>query len=790
MADPPSGTQQQSIHANDIKSQNTTFDNSKRDDHSNETDQSVYEHSVRIDHLEAYFGRAERAVAQQFEVTTHGCDLTPEQSEELSETFVADSVVIDRLLHDVERTRILLLTGNRGVGKNATSQFVASRLTIREGGSAPLMIHALDQNVAIDVRALAKDSPAFRDRAVVFCDTFMLRNRDLMAMFGRSERFGWESLAKTLRDRNAYLLFTMSKSDADSFRPRLAGCVTYHEVTQLPPALVSEGLDRQVQRLRVRHPERAGRLDEVIAKRETVIKTLGTLPNVATFLTDFVSGNEDLATTLRNAKNIDEWFLSAARTGFDTFCFLLTLALAHPTPDVVAIPWLDFEQLRRAITDRLKSSAESAPQDSDGAKQPLLISDRVFLESCRAEIVKDRDRLGDVVRFIDDSYPADLWKTLLFHQRRVLTYLVPALRQIVEEGRPDEKGSLRALAAQIIGRIGEIDPFRLFVQHIRRWSSSNDRYQRPFVGRLVQGVIASGSRAYRDVALREVALLADFDQAPTDEAAQDRLVTAISAYSQIGAYVPEFAMEALGNIAVDRLAPAGAAIHETWRKAEEAEQRAETATNRRAAVGFARRHRRLVEIAGKLSDDHATALIALEMAIVQLCLLNDPIKILTSTREWIARGGVKTGLLVAVLFLHDIADELHELAVTLPDTNARFVISPLLVALDGSPESVHLLSEFLSDVHGAISQATRDCALPADLQTDLQKRFLAVLTAWSRSSADTRSHRPAMLELFGELARVRGGALRRELYELLQSPEFQESEAIRNFAVDARKRVN
>ncbi len=191
----------------------------------------------------------------------------------------------------------------------------------------------------------------------------------------------------------------------------------------------------------------------------------------------------------------------------------------------------------------------------------------------------------------------------------------------------------------------------------------------------------------------------------------------------------------------------------------------------------------------ELNDEQAAALLALEMAIVQLSLRSDPIEVLSAMRNWIARGGSQTGVLLAVLFLQDIALELHALSVLIPETNARVVISPMLVSLGSGRNSVANLAGFLTDLWAAITTASKTYTLPADLQRELRETFTSLLTMWARDAADT-PFRSSVVDLFAALALGRGEMLRAEIEGLMRSAPFREGDVMQLFAADVRELLN
>jgi hypothetical protein len=738
--------------------------------------------------VDLHFENSERASTHAFSAKVHGFEFSPDQVSDLRALFVGNIAALQQLADELHRSRVLLLTGERGLGKGTTALYIGDRLSSRPGAAMKPMrvVEPLDQDVRLDLRAVARDDDGFAGRATVFVDAFEQKNRSLFAFFSRTERIGWEQLIETLRRKDAYLLFTACRADVTVFRQRTAGQIVHYEVAPHAADILASGLARQLEHLRGLRPDREKRYEQMQKHAGEIVAALQTMNRIQRFVDEFSAGDAELSDALRRFTNIEEWFVTLAERDQQTWCAVLTLALAQLAPESAAIPWLDYERLRRAVAHRIATLGltDAKGDDTPPPEEVRTLTDKDLIESCRAVIGKDPERLGDVVRFADRMYATEIWKTLLSHYRLVLTHLIPTFRTMAERERGTGRFSLRLLATQILGRIGEIDPARISLPLIRIWASSTDLTTRPLVGRLVQGVLASSNAVYRMAALQEIELLADPGQASDAAEAQDRLVTAIAAYAQIGPQAPEVTMTALGRIAVERLAPAIAHIHKVWRSAEEEAINAQGTGHRRIARYKQRRAAALAQVASELDEEQAAALFALEMAIVQLCVNTDPVTTLDSTRDWISKGKTETAVLVALLFVHGIAGELHGVIET--PTGERLIASPLLSSLAASSEAVQTFSAFLSDLRNAITTQQTAFKLPAELQRGLEERLMALMVTWATDAADT-PYRNAVVELFVTFALARNAARSREIYDLVGTRTFSGSDPLQSFARDVRK---
>lgn len=718
-------------------------------------------------------------------------EIKPDDAEMLDAVFVADDKLIDDLVADLETHRVLLLIGERGSGKEATavylSTLVARRTQLR---ASTLKIESLARTVQIDVEEVVANADDFGGRATVFVDVFARRNRKLEQFFDTTAHLGWKALGDTLRANSAFLLFTAETGDVDKFR-QLRTCLTCRAVPPLTRDLVLRGTERRIEWLETKHLASAEHIRAATAHRDRLIDELRSLQRVAQFLDVFATVEPDLDEALRLFNDVGGfWFAKDLAADVDAWCFALTLALAHSARDAHGVGWFEFETIRRAITDRVKGDSELFPRrrrpdahepETDERTAGQSLSDDQLLTRCRAEIGRDSSRLGDAVRFRDETYAARIWQHAVTHNRRVLTMLVPTLRTLAEEA--GDYG-VRALAAQMIGRIGELDPFSISIPIVRRDWPRSER-QRPLVGSLLQGMRASDNERYKQSGMSAIdALTAD---RPGDEGAEsDGLLTAISAYSQLGEDEPDHAMERLGAIAVEKLAPVMENLNEIGRVADLVDRSLARTSSKQTAEDLLVHRFRLAQLARKKAGRRAAAIMAMTQAVVYLCLIGDPVQVLRAMRAWISKGGSPAGTLVALLFLHGgIAEELESVATNMRSLTGGSAISPIVFSLANGRDAVEHFSVFLADVHTSINAGY---SLPDGLQEDLRDSLVECLTRWARSSAAVPAHRDAVADLFVALTNIRNGAMRDDIYALFGAPPFTDEPALRDFAAEVRRR--
>lgn len=613
-------------------------------------------------------------------------EVPPERAKIIQEFFIGDKHLIEGVLAHLQKHHILLLTGDPGCGTLTTAIYLGTRLAERTLVAGPL-----GPRVEIDLREIG-----LARQTMIFADGF--RNHDLLGFFSRNDTGEWEQLTKELRENEAYLIFTAEPDAVTRFH------AVRYDVPRLTPAQVGDGLDLRMQWLErqgLLTPEHIGQLTE---NRVRLLDNLKTLPRVARFLDQFADGDADLDAALQRFHDIPFWFSKHLAADLDAWCFALTLALAHVVRNGSGVGWYEFERIRRAVAEQIQSGAKTSPS----------LSDESLLRRARAEVSREPSRLGDAVRFIDRSYAPAIWQTLATNHRRVLTALIPALRTIAEDERGPGSYAVRSLAAQMLGRIGELDPFSISIPLIQHWAGA----QRPLVGRLLQGMRTSSNRAYQQAAIGVIdSLTADSGD---DAKTHDGLLTAISAYSLLGEQDLESAMERLGAIAAQKLAPVMANLHEIEQLMEQVDKHLCGAESPQAAEGLLQERFQLGDIAERLSAQQAALLRPVEQAVVYLCLTADPVEVLHEMRKWIAQGA-RTAAMVVLLFLHEgIADDLEGAAARVQSLSGGERIHPIAHSLRNSAGAAKKFRAFLDDLRTAIDQST---PLSPGLRQELRERL-------------------------------------------------------------------
>lgn len=745
----------------------------------------------KIDYVNQYFPSGD--TVRPFSVE-HTVEVKFELESSIADQFVHDDKVIESALADLERQRMLLLSGERNSGKATMAVYLGTRIARkREFRNPTLSVRPLDERVDIELARVAAEEK-FQKRVIVFTDIFDAKNRGLLEFFAHANRIECAALSEKLRAHDAYLIFTAASADVSRFQQQIAEALTCRNVEPVPQELVKSGFDRKLAWLRKREIAGPEHVRVASEHRDRIVSHLRTMQRVSMFLDQFVASDPNVELALGHFDDVDLWFGKDLPNDVDAWCFALTLAIAQSALGKMPVGWCEFERVRRAVAEAVKSDneifprrrrsesgAESATEQQTSAQ--LLSDDRLFAR-CRAEVFSG-SRLGDVVSFIDPDHALAIWRRAVSHNRRVLTAIVPVLRSLAENERGGVDYAVRALAAQMLGWIGEIDPFSITVPLVQReWVGARDRGQRPFVGKLLLGARRSENPSYRRVAMTAIDTFL-LDGGADDQPATDRLLTAMSVYSQIGAHELAVAMERLGEIAIRRLAPVVKDLNSVGRLNDLVNRELSRSSSRRDTEDLLYHSFRLGRLARQIWPTHVALVLALKQAIVYLCIVNEPVSVLRAMRDWIAKGGETTGTIVALLFLHGIAEELDALSAKAASLEGASAPTPIMRSLSATAESVEHLAGFLADVHTAV---TRPFSLPGGLQRDLQERFSDCLTGWARNAVSHPLCTAPAERLYVSLTNVRGGALKETIYTLLGSTPFVEEAPLRTFATAVRRR--
>jgi len=695
----------------------------------------------------------------------HRVEISAKEEREVVRDYVKDDAAIGELWSALQEKRLLVVTGEPEQGKTTAAIYLSYRLRAEEQSrfSGSYLVHPLERSVKIIFDDIIENKDEFGGRMLFFRDAFAQGNRDVSDFFTRLDRHLVERMSKSLRNNDMFLLFT-ADSPAGDLKRKLSGLGIEQELPPLGEDLLMEGLEFKLAQFPAQTGVSAEELESILdaAKKRDLIQRLRTMPRIVQFVDNYLlklKDGLDFKLAIDRIDNLKGWFLTELADDFDSWCFALCLGLCQCLPLAPGVPWFEFEAFRKAMSFCL--AKELKPGGRRGAGLREAISEEYLLARCRAEVYKDPNNGVDCVRFSNERYPEMLWRVFLGSNRRILNLLLPQLTRMAQLADP----AVRQRAAQILGRVGEMDPLRITFGLMGDWIRSDDRRQQATVGSLYQGVLASKNSRYRNDCLRELSSLSEEEDKP-------ELWTAIAAYRQIGEFDLPLAMGKFRQIAERKLVEP---IDNT-RRLDKILNRIENVVKDHKldaidSMALAAYHTILREIADRVYNQEGPILFAIQYAIVSLCLALDPLDVLGALEEWITSAEPALGGLAALIFLQEngIAEELERRRVEIPrpgdDTDARDQsCNPLVISIASSHNSVRRMARFLESMFGIFSSF-----FPPRSRQYLRKSFLFHLKAWAKDSSEVDVCRSAIEQLFAELLASSNRELSDQLFSYLRA---------------------
>jgi len=735
-------------------------------------------------------GEQRRAAVRPFNVA-HGKAVEPADEQRAAAHFAGMEGDAQALVRHLEERRVLLLTAPAGARKVTAATRLSALLGERRLCTRPALVFApVDRNVRVNLQELTARQAQLEGRVVIFRYPLSRGNPYLTEVLGDTDRAGWDRLAETLRERNAFLVLTATPDEAQRCCGVASARWVKRELSPHTPQVLGLRLDEHLGRLEQGGAASAATLDALRGFRERLLREFPYAP----LLTDFASFFADLDQPAMRLDDALAHFHGAGKRGkqelgedFESWSFGFALALAQCTPDAAAVPWVDFDRLRRHLRRWLQrdlqiTDVRREEVDDEPSEVQLELSDDSLLTRSRARVEKDPVTLADVISFCDGRPPPAVWKRLFQRNRRVLTAILPRLRELAE--RPDPEGrSLSVLAAQIIGRIGEMDWERVVAPMAERWATQGNGRHHGLVGAMFEGIWGSDEPRFRAMCLQ---YLKSMHAGSAEGRGKARLAAAIAAYSWVGYHDFALAMRELHGIMQAHLVPM---IQDATRVAQQV-TRVQNAIDRAAGRNDPQA-RALKEFLRGLVDEiykgRGDIFLGVQFTLVSLCETQGVAPVLRELREWMGRGGASTGVLIALMFLHErgIANQLREDRAEFPLGEGAPPAScgQFVRALANGEDEVYQAVRFLGDLHECVNAQSATEAL---VRKHFREQLQAHLLEWIREALPVPELAAAVRSLVEQLSRTHHGKMRDLVMQLVSGSEFRRSPELKAFAASLR----
>ncbi len=755
--------------------------------------------------------------ARAFKFQDDAYSVHEEDQDLIASLFVADQAHVADLQDRLSKKRVLVVSGESGIGKRTLAIYLASLIAAADfenGYERPqtYLVDPLDRHVNVQITKMLDGKEVPHDTFLILRDACQRGNPDLQNFVSQLNRFNLAEYSDKLRHNNSYLVLTLTTADFERLKLNLAEGDFQYRLNNLNRELLAAGLEKKLTHLE-QGLETAGKHLEVMrGKQNYLIDSLKNMPRLAGFIDYYAMASAangeplDLDEALRRFDDVGYWFKKNLSKDFEEWSFTLSLGLAHCLGDTQDVSWFGFEYLRRSVFAWLKGDEQLFPEEPEQNKtngsglkeRKLRLLDDEYLDACRAEIVKDNNSLSDLIVFRSRNYPGRLWEVMLQHYRSILSLLLPHLLETAENGGPRNDVAHRVLCARLIGRIGEIDPDRITRELMDRWMASDEITHQALMGALYEGILASKSERYRTSFLdrlkgltnsqskdeveeesgnsNDVVVLVEEAEESEDKKAEKKLMLALTAvYAQIGDQHFELSMRGLERIAENKLVRVIEDFQRLGRLIERTQNAFQQRLSREEAEEVLPIFQEMVtDVIERLFNPQRYTFAGVQFAFWSLCLSKDPISVFAELRRWIKTSNQATGALVALMFLSDegIATHLESQKVEIESgetgSSQRHWCNEILASLR-SDQATRELALFLVTLYESF---TVPFVIPSGLMQVLQESLVLRLKIWAEEALTIETCRHATVKLFVELMRVHQGKLFDLVYRLLHDKKF------------------
>ncbi len=546
--------------------------------------------------------------------------------EEIYQTFVYPPDKIDELFASLILNRILLLVGEPESGKCFMAKYLSTRIMKENKKDYEVrLVKPVAKELIIDLFDLINDPKVLANKILIFKDVFSGNNLKLQDFFASYTREQTKFFSEKLKELDAYILFTADYDTFDEFQ--VSGLDIKAEVTLIDDNLIKEGFKLKLEHFCSSRQIDPNNAPDILKKRlPEILKKFNRMSKISLFIENYLEKilaggktvDEAIVEVNSIEKRVEHWFLKELGENnkeFEAWTFALFLALIN------GVPYFDFEQIHKAITKKL---LRAITPYSPNKEFSFTLSESDLLAKCKAQVTRDTLISADVIEFCDPMYQKILLNTLFKNNRRILITLIPYLQEYVENPyQPD----LRRLAAYSIGRIGELDLESIALHFIRGWAHMEESFFRANVGYLFEGILSSEDENYKNFCMGFLKNMALSDNIKVQW-------TAISAYKQIGLRDLKIAMKELRKIQeeiIKRMLKTENILDILYRRGASEED--------------------VLQDLDMLYKETNYLLSNVRYSIVALCIMINPIDVISELSNWIKEGNRDTKIIVVLFFL-------------------------------------------------------------------------------------------------------------------------------------------
>jgi hypothetical protein len=693
----------------------------------------------------------------------------------LEGSSLIDEDQVTEVLARLERFRVLLLAGPRGLGKGGLGLLAATRITIREGLEEVLGAGALDRSVRLRTDSLFDAEGEYSRRVLFFEDFHDDGNPSLGGLIRRLDAPRLQALTGQLETAGSYLVLTSAPDRLPDRLERLRSLGIAFEIQPPSEADLVRVLKQQAALRRVeldrRDPDLAGQVDAVLDEHgRRLAVEIRTIPRAVRFVDELLiplaQGELTLEQAMDRLDDVERWLLSELpRKGEDSedrtlWSFTLALVLASAHPHVRWVPWTALHTLWRVVEKVLDRELGGGPDgEVPSVGRPLgrLIVDRPFLDRVRAEAGRLAYPIGEAVRFCDPATADRLWRVLLGPGRALLSTFASEVTRLAGSEDP----VLRRIAARCLGRMGELQPQAIVLPRFERWQESGSDEDSFAMGEMAIGALASDDRDYVNGCLERLRRV-------VETAVVEGSTSGFMALVPLGLAEDEWVFETLEVLLEKRLGEPERQAPPVSRRMHQFVE--EISGEQRALDHLSAEVLQEVALATMAQNEVSAtfALHSVQYVLVGLCFGGDPISVFEYLSRWLKESSaIAPWLSLMILRERGMLEILEDHPLPAPSDHEeperawdRGRISRILLAADDE-ESVRVLARFLERTFEACEP------FPARLRDKLRRDLVELLAGWTLAAAPSEQLRPRMVVLLRSLVESSVDTLGRDVFALL-----------------------